>query len=81
MLYTYRIRIMDGQYFYEMANSQLNVKDIKVYLSHLTEEQRVLYTRYNNKVRRDKFKANDDNKDEYNKIRKVYISEKELLNR
>ena len=34
MLYTYRIRIMDGKYFYEMVNSQLNMKDRKVYLSH-----------------------------------------------
>ena len=76
MLYTYRIRIMDGKYFYEMVNSQLNMKDRKVYLSNLTEEQRVLYTRYNNKVRQDKFKANNENKEKYNKIRKVYIAEK-----
>ena len=79
MLYTYRIKIMDGKYFYEMVNSQLNMKDRKVYLSNLTEEQRVLYTRYNNKVRQDKFKANNENKEKYNKIRKVYIAEKRIV--
>ena len=45
---------MDGKYLYDMVNSQLNMKDRKVYLSNLTEEQRILYTRYNNKVRQDK---------------------------
>ncbi len=36
---------MDRNYFYEMVNTQLNMKDRKVYLSNLTEEQRVLHTR------------------------------------
>ena len=40
---------MDGKHFYDMANSQLNMKDRKSYLSTLTEEQRKLYTRYGNK--------------------------------
>lgn len=76
MLYTYRnnIIIMDGKYFYEMANSQLNMKDRKIFLSNLTEAQRLLYTRYNNKVRQDKFKANEENKEKYNKIRKEHIT-------
>ena len=70
---------MDGKYLYDMVNSQLNMKDRKVYLSNLTEEQRILYTRYNNKVRQDKFKANNENKEKYNKIRKVYIAEKRIV--
>ncbi len=53
---------MNGEYIYNMANSQLNMTDRKKYLSTLTAEQRLLYTRYNNKVRQNKFKANDDNK-------------------
>jgi hypothetical protein len=64
---------MDGKYFYDMANSQLNMKDRKSYLSTLTEEQRKLYTRYCNKVRQDKFKADEENKEKYNKIRKDHI--------
>ena len=70
---------MDGKNLYDMVNSQLNMKDRKVYLSNLTEEQSVLYTRYNNKVRQDKFKANNENKEKYNKIRKVYIAEKRIV--
>jgi hypothetical protein len=66
---------MNGEYIYNMANDQLNMKDRKLYLSTLTAEQRLLYTRYNNKVRQDKFKANEDNKNKYNKIRKEYITE------
>ncbi len=66
---------MNGEYIYNMANSQLNMTDRKKYLSTLTAEQRLLYTRYNNKVRQDKFKANDNNKEKYNKIRKEYITE------
>ena len=64
---------MDGKYFYEMANTQLNIKERKAYLQTLTEEQRKLYTRYGNKVRQDKFKANEENKEKYNKIRKEHI--------
>ena len=64
---------MDGKYFYDMANSQLNMKDRKSYLSTLTEEQRKLYTRYGNKVRQDKFKADEENKQKYNEKRKVHI--------
>ena len=64
---------MDGKYFYDMANSQLNMKDRKSYLSTLTEEQRKLYTRYGNKVRQDKFKADEEKKEKYNKIRKDHI--------
>jgi hypothetical protein len=64
---------MDGKYFYEMANSQLNMKDRKIYISSLTEAQKTLYTRYNNKVRQDKFKAKEENKEKYNKIRKEHI--------
>lgn len=64
---------MDGKYFYDMANAQLNMKDRKSYLSTLTEEQRKLYTRYGNKVRQDKFKADEENKERYNKIRKDHI--------
>ena len=64
---------MDGKYFYDMANSQLNMKDRKSYLSTLTEEQKKLYTRYGNKVRQDKFKADEENKERYNKIRKDHI--------
>jgi hypothetical protein len=70
---------MDGNYFYETVNTQLNMKDRKVYLSNLTEEQRVLHTRYNNKVRQDKFKANNENKEKNNEIRKVYIAEKRIV--
>ena len=66
---------MNGEYIYNMANDQLNMKDRKLYLSTLTAEQRKLYTRYNNKVRQDKFKANEANKEKYNKIRKKYITE------
>ena len=66
---------MDGKYFYEMVNSQLNMKDRKIYLSTLTAAQKLLYTRYNNKVRQDKFKANEENKEKYNKIRKDHITE------
>ena len=58
---------MDGKYYYDMVNSQLNMKDRKIYLSSSTEEQRKLYTRYNCKVRQDKFKANEENKEKYNK--------------
>ena len=64
---------MDGKYFYDLANSQLNMKDRKSYLSTLTEEQRKLYTRYGNKVRQDKFKANEENKQKYNEKRKEHI--------
>jgi hypothetical protein len=64
---------MDGKYIYEMVNSQLNVKDRRVYLSTLTQEQKQLYTRYNNKVRQDRFKENETNKLKYNEIRKGYI--------
>jgi len=64
---------MDGKYFYDMANSQLNMKDRKSYISTLTEEQRKLYTRYGNKVRQDKFKADEEKKEKYNKIRKDHI--------
>ena len=75
MLYTYRKNItnMDGKYIYEMVNSQLNVKDRRVYLSTLTQEQKQLYTRYNDKVRQDRFKENETNKLKYNEIRKEYI--------
>ncbi len=66
---------MDGKYLYEMANDQLNLKDRKQYLSTLTEEQRKLYTRYNNKVRQDKFKAKEENKERYNEIRNKHIKE------
>lgn len=66
---------MDGKYFYDMANSQLNMKDRKLYLSTLTEEQRKLYTRYGNKMRQDKFKANEENKQKYNEKRKEHIAE------
>ncbi len=66
---------MNGKYIYNMANSQLNMTDRKKCSSTLTAEQRLLYTRYNNKVRQDKFIANDDNKEKYNKIRKEYIEE------
>jgi hypothetical protein len=77
MLYTYKkvYNKMDGKYFYEMVNSQLNMKDRKTYLSTLTEAQKTLYTRYNNKVRQEKFKANEENKEKYNKIRKEHITE------
>ena len=44
---------MNGEYIYNMANDQLNMKDRKLYLSTLTAEQRKLYTRYNNKIRQD----------------------------
>ncbi len=50
---------MDDKYFYEMANNQLNLKDRRIYLSTLTAEQRLLFTRYNSKVRQDKFKQNE----------------------
>ena len=66
---------MDGKYIYEMANSQINLTARKQYLSTLTEEQRKLYTRYNNKIRQDKFKANEANKTRYNEIRKEHIAE------
>ena len=66
---------MDGKYFYDMANSQLNMKDRKSYLSTLTEEQKKLYTRYGNKVRQDKFKADEENKLKYNEKRKEHIAE------
>ncbi len=56
-----------------MANSQLSMKDRKIFLSSLTEAQRILYTRYNNKVRQDKFKANEENKQKYNVKRKEHI--------
>ena len=64
---------MDGKYYYDMVNSQLNMKDRKIYLSTLTEAQKTLYTRYNNKVRQDRFKANEENKEKYNKKRKEHI--------
>jgi hypothetical protein len=66
---------MDGKYYYDMVNSQLNMKDRKIYLSTLTEAQKTLYTRYNNKVRQDRFKANEENKEKYNKIRKDHITD------
>ena len=78
MLYTYRIRIMDGKYFYEIVNSQLNMKDRKVYLSNLTEEQRVLYTRYNNKVRQDNLKQIMKIKKNIIKFEKFISQKKEL---
>jgi hypothetical protein len=71
---------MDGKYFYEMANDQLNMKDRKQYLSSLTEEQRKLYTRYGNKVRQDKFKANEENNKKYNEIRREHIEELRKMN-
>ncbi len=64
---------MDGKYYYEMANSQLNMKDRIANLKTLTEEQRKLYTRYGNTIRQDKFKADEENKEKYNKIRKDHI--------
>ena len=67
---------MDGEQIYKMANSFTNMTDRKAYLSRLTEEQKKLYTKYNNKVRQDRFKANQVNKDKYNVIRKEYIAEK-----
>ena len=66
---------MDGKYIYDTVNSQLNVKDRRVYLSTLTQEQKLLYTRYSNKVRQDKFKAKEANKTKYNEIRKEHIKE------
>ena len=66
---------MNGAYFYEMANAQLNMKDRKIYLSTLTPEQRKDYDRYNLKVRQDKIKAKDENRLKYNEIRKDYITE------
>ena len=71
---------MDGKYIYDMVNSQINVKDRRVYLSTLTQEQKILYTRYNNKVRQDKFKANEVNKTKYNDIRKEHIKELRINN-
>ncbi len=65
---------MDGKCFYDMENSQLNLKDRKIYLWTLTEAQKIFYTRYNNKVRQDKFKADEENKEKYNKIRNEHIS-------
>jgi hypothetical protein len=66
---------MDGKYYYDMVNSHLNIKDRKIYLSTLTEAQKTLYTRYNNKVRQDKFKAKEENKIKYNDIRKEHIKD------
>ena len=63
---------MDGKYFYEMANSQLNMTDRKLYLSTLTTEQRQLYTRYGAKLRQSKFNAKPDKREEYNKKRSDY---------
>ena len=62
MSYTYRIKQMDGKYFYEMANSQLNNTDRRIYLASLTAEQKLLYTRYGNKVRQQKFNSDTENK-------------------
>ena len=56
-----------------MVNSQLNMKDRKEYLSTLTAAQKILYTRYGNKARQDKFKANEENKKIYNEKRKEHI--------
>jgi hypothetical protein len=63
---------MDGKYFYEMANSQLNMTDRKLYLSTLTAEQRLLYTRYGAKLRQSKFNAKPEKREEYNEKRKDY---------
>jgi hypothetical protein len=71
---------MDGRGIYDMVNSQLNIKDRRLYLSSLTQEQKLLYTRYNNKVRQDKFKANEANKEKYNDIRKEHIKELRINN-
>ena len=46
------------------------MKDRKLYLSTLTEAQRLLYARYNIKVRQDKFKAKKENKQKYNEEKK-----------
>jgi hypothetical protein len=50
---------MDRKYFYEMANSQLNMTDRKSYLSTQTAEQRLLY---GTKLRQSKFNSKPEKK-------------------
>ena len=66
---------MDGKYFYELMQDQLTNADKRVLLSTLTPEQKLLYTRYGNKIRQQKFNAKPEKKEEYNNKRKEYIAE------
>ncbi len=72
MLYTYKVR-MNGEQLY-FTISQMTIGDRKIYLKTLTDNQRLLYTRYSNKMRQQKFNENKDNKDKYNEKRREYIS-------
>ena len=71
---------MDGKYYYEQANDQLNLKDKKEYLGRLTPEQRKLYDKYYNKKRqeehRKKVKQEDPEKhEEIKKMKAEYKAE------
>lgn len=63
---------MEGQRIYEEA-SKLNQKEKKLYLSKLSTEQKLLYTKYWNKIRQQKFNENKENRDLYNEKRNNYI--------
>jgi len=64
---------MDGKQLYDTI-SQMNLKDKRVYLATLTENQKLLYKRYSGKLRQDRYNEKPENKAALNKHRKEYIA-------
>jgi hypothetical protein len=64
---------MNGEQLY-FTISQMTIGDRKIYLKTLTDNQRLLYTRYSNKMRQQKFNENPANKQKLNDHRKEYIA-------
>ena len=70
---------MDGEQLY-FTLSQMNLKDKKATLATLTENQKLLYKRYSNKIRQQRFNEKPENKEKLNEHRKIYIAEKRKEN-
>ena len=70
---------MDGEQLY-FTLSQMNLKDKKAMLATLTENQKLLYKRYSNKIRQQRFNEKPENKEKLNEHRKLYIAEKRKEN-
>ena len=70
---------MNGEQLY-FTLSQMNIKDRKATLATLTENQKVLYKKYSNKMRQQRFNEKPENKEKLNEHRKIYIAEKRKEN-
>ena len=64
---------MNGEQLY-FTISQMTLQDKKIYLATLTEQQRMLYKRYGNKLRQQKYNEKPENKEKLNEHRRQYIA-------